>query len=105
MFVIEDKGDDDFGLRSIRLKDVFAPEMGQPGSFECKRFAEEWLAAHGDGTDWPFYLETFRTARSDVDIKTFSRYVGVITSAEGLSLNADLIKYIAANGFPRGIGG
>lgn len=104
IFAQVDRGDDDQSVWAIRLKDVFAPELSQPGGVECQRFVQDWLARNGDGDDWPFALETFRTPRSDVDIKTLSRQVGVVTSAHGTSLNSDVQAFINANGYGGGIG-
>ena len=88
----------------IRLKGVFAPELSQPGGPECRDFVIQWVAAHGDGTDWPLGLETFQTPRSDKPVTTLSRYVGVITAADGACLNADVVAFIQANGYGGGIG-
>lgn len=88
----------------IRLKDVFAPELGEPGAFETLEFVNLWLVANSDNTEWPFYLETFRTPRSDKDVVTLGRYVGVVTAANGRVLNSDIIEFIAANGYGGGIG-
>lgn len=89
---------------SIRLKGVHAPELRQTGGPECQRFVEDWLARHGDGSAWPLIVETFRTPRSDVDVTTLSRIVGVITAADGAVLNDEVQAFVTANGYPGGIG-
>lgn len=89
----------------IRLKDVFAPEIGQPGSQECKLFVQNWLATHVDGSDWPYILETFRTPKSDQLDMTFKRFVGVIIDKDMFTLNAAIQKFITDNGYGGGIGG
>ena len=99
-----DRGDDDQSVWSIRLKDVFAPELSQTGGPECRAFVAKWLDAEADGTDWPFILETFRTTRSDVTVSTLGRLVGVVTAASGACLNADVQAFITTSGFPGGIG-
>lgn len=88
----------------IRFKAVFAPELSQPGGVECRDFVQAWIDNNGDGTEWPFLLETFRTPRSDADVMTFSRYVGIVTSASGRSLNADVQAFVIASGYGGGIG-
>ena len=101
---VVDRGDDDLSVWWVRLKGVFAPELSQPGGPECRAFVMAWLADHGDGTDWPLMLETFRTPRSDVDVKTLSRQVGVVTAADGANLNTDVQAFITAQGYGGGIG-
>lgn len=88
----------------IRLKDVFAPELSQPGGRETRAFVEEWMTAHHDTSLWPFQLETFRTPRSDKDITTFGRYVGTIRAADGSELNAAVQEFVTTHGYPGGIG-
>lgn len=89
---------------SIRLRDVWAPELDQRGGPECRAFVERWAVENSDGSDWPLMLETFRTPRSDKPTMTLSRFVGVIWAANGRVLNDDVAAFIAANGYPRGIG-
>ena len=98
-----DRGVGDRSLWSIRLKDVFAPELHEPGGRECRDFVLGWLADHGDGSEWPFLVETFRTPRSDVEVTTFGRYVGVVTAWDGASLNDDVRQYVAEQGFGPGV--
>ena len=104
--VLVDRGgpSEDRSLWRIRLKDVFAPELSQPGGVECQRFVTDWLARHGDGSQWPLLLETSRTPRSDLDVMTLSRIVGVVTGADGAVLNADVQAFVTANGYGGGIG-
>jgi hypothetical protein len=97
--------DEDTSTWSIRFKDVFAPELSQPGGPECRQFVIDWFAKHDDGTEWPFLLETFRTPKSDRMLTTLSRIVGVYTAADGACLNDDVAAFIKANGYPGGIGG
>lgn len=100
-----DRGTDDTSLWHIRLKDVFAPELTDVGGPQCRDYVLGWVHDRGDGSDWPLMLQTFRTPRSDVEVTTFSRYVGVITAADGTSLNADVQGFIHASGYGGGIGG
>ena len=99
-----DRGLDDQSTVAIRLKDVYAPELYQAGGRETRDYVLGWLTDHGDGTDWPLALETFRTPRSDVDVTTLSRHVGVVTDAAGASLNADVQAFVRSNGYSGGVG-
>lgn len=99
-----DRGIEESAVWSVRLKDVFAPELSQPGGPECRAFVSAWLIANGDGTAWPFLLETFRTPRSDAEVMTLSRYVGRLTSASGTCLNDAVQAFITAQGYAGGTG-
>lgn len=99
-----DRGMDDQSVRSIRLKDVFAPELYADGGLECRLFVMDWLTEHSDGSTWPFMLETFRTPRSDVDVTTLSRFVGMIQSHDGRWLNGDVQDFITKKGYSGGTG-
>lgn len=102
--VLVDRGIEETAIWSVRLLDVFAPELSQTGGPECRDEARKWVAEHGDGSDWPFLLETFRTPRSDAEVKTLSRYVGRITAADGSCLNDHMTTFVAAHGYGGGIG-
>lgn len=102
--VLVDRGTEDTSRWWVRLQDTFAPELSQTGGPECRGFAAAWVAQHGDGTDWPFLLETFRTPRSDTEVVTLSRYVGRVTAADRACLNDDVAAFVKANGYPGGIG-
>lgn len=104
--VLVDRGgpNEDTSKWHVRLKGVFAPELAQPGGPECRAFVVAWLIDHGDGTEWPVALETFRTPRSDLDETTLSRILGVITAADGANLNTEVQAFITAHGYPGGVG-
>lgn len=99
-----DRGDDDRSLWHVRLRDVFAPDHGDAGYLETGTYLKDWLTGHLDGTEWPYLLETFRTPRSDADVKTLSRWVGIVTDAHGNSLNRDVASWISFMEYPHGIG-
>ena len=103
--VLVDRGIEESAIWSVRLLDVYAPELSQPGGTACRDYVSGWVSKHGDGTDWPLLLETFRTPRSDAQVETLSRYVGGITAADGACLNADVQAFITASGYSPGIGG
>lgn len=102
--VLIDRGMDDESVRWIRLLETFAPELRQTGGPESRGFTTAWVASHGDGSDWPFMLTTYRTPLSDTDVTTFSRYVGTITAAGGANLNTDVEAYVKAQGYSGGTG-
>lgn len=99
-----DRGIDEMCHWDIRLKDVFAPELKQTGGMDCRDHLLGWLHDHDDDSDWPYQLETFRTPKSDIELMTFNRYVGVLTDPNGLSLNVEMQTYISAHQYPGGIG-
>lgn len=91
---ILDRGYEDESLKDIRLKDVWAPELNEPFGFLVRDYIFGWLSDHTDGSEWPFELETFRTPKSDVEIRSFNRYIGVVTAADGAVLNEDVTAFI-----------
>lgn len=97
-----DRGLDDQTRMPIRLKDVRAPELGQLGGPETQVFTAAWASVHDDLSEWPFLLETFRTPRSDVDVRTFERWVGVVRDARGESLNDAVTAYVHESGYGAG---
>lgn len=99
-----DRGHEETATWAIRLKDVFAPELKQLGGPETRAYVQAWILAHGDGSDWPLLLETFRTPRSDVDTETLGRFVGVIEAADGAILNEDVQAFVTERGYPGGVG-
>lgn len=99
-----DRARDQYEILEVRLRGVYAPELSQPGGWECQAHAVAWLADHHDGSEWPFLLETFRTPKSDKDSTTLSRYVGEVRAADGTILNAAMQVYIVAQGYDGGIG-
>ena len=102
--VIVDRGVDETAQWDVRLKDVWAPELRQDGGRECRDHALGWIRDHGDGTDWPLLLETFRTVRSDREVMTLGRYVGVVKDAGGSSLNVAITGFVVEHGYDGGIG-
>lgn len=88
---------------ALRLLDVWAPELSQPGGLEVRAFVTGWLAARAAGT-WPFVVTTARLKSDAHEVTTLGRYVGTLT-AGGESLNAAVRDFVAASGYARGIGG
>jgi len=79
-------------MARLRLKDVWAPELGQPGGVEARAWVEAWVAmTHGPGLAWPLVVETFKTAKGE-ERRSLGRYVAVVWSAwSGACLNDDIV--------------
>lgn len=93
---------------NLRLANVWAPELHQPGGEDVRAFVFKWFvdrvqAAPHDA--WPFMVYTHQTPKGDRELKTFDRYVAtVMTFDEKQSLNADVMKYILEKGYSGGTG-
>ena len=59
-------------IQNIRLLEVFAPELDEPGGKEMKALLEQWCEKHKDGV---LILNTRKDSRS------FNRYIGTIIDA------------------------
>lgn len=90
--------DNGFGSRAvewIRLQDVWAPELDDPGGPEAKGYCAEWFADHA--SDGLVRVTTFRTS-APLEIRfrqSFTRYIGVVTALNGNELNS----YLTALGY------
>jgi hypothetical protein len=64
----------------LRLLDVHAPELSQPGGHETTSYVNGWLATHSDPTrHWPFWVDVVRTRTFEPEMKTtFTRYVATV---------------------------
>lgn len=87
---------------ALRLLDVYAPELSQPGGQECRNFVVTWIAHRNTG-EWPFVCTTARIKSDAHEVTTLGRFVGTLTSGIE-SLNDAITEFIAANGFGGGIG-
>lgn len=98
-----DRGlDFDRTIKSFRLRDVFMPEIRDPGGQESRIYLAGLLAA-GQGK-WPSVVQTFKTS-SGRDRTTLERFVAEVTVGD-MSVNAELRKFIAAHPeWGGGIGG
>lgn len=88
---------------TIRLLDVYAPELSQQGGKETGDFVRSWLTEHSDHSDWPFLVTTDRTGTDSHERRSFTRYIGTITDAQGASLNKDTQEWITAQGYGPGV--
>jgi len=100
--VLLDQGFDDYAQRTLRLEDVYAPELAQPGGPETRRALVEWLTGRSAGS-WPYIVTTIRT-RTDRDRTTLGRYVARLSTPAGEELNAYLIEWLRVAGYGPGIG-
>jgi micrococcal nuclease len=78
--------------QSIRLFEVMAPELSEPGGKDARQFVIDWFAKHGDHEPdgpWLYQLITQK------DKQTFNRYVGEVVCRQcGACLNDDVIEYL-----------
>jgi endonuclease YncB( thermonuclease family) len=92
---------------NVRLANVWAPELKQPGGPEVRAYVNEWCTRRMDrdrSVSWPFVVHTLVTAK-DTQVKSFDRYVATVMSRDGKeSLNADVMKFIIEKGYTGGIG-
>ena len=75
----------------IRLKDVWAPEVGDPGGPEATADCEGWFREHAP--DGYVTATTFRTS-TPLEIRfrqSFTRYIGIVAAFNGSELNSYLI--------------
>lgn len=102
--------DTGFSVRTeqhIRLVDVSAPELDEPGGVECAQLVEAWCqnAAGRTTSRWPLMVETKPGTRVDAEeARTFTRYLGRVWPF-GLgapSLNADVDSFIRMHGWGTG---
>lgn len=90
-------------LVTIRLYNVFAPELAQPGGPECRNFALNWLLGSNGRPPWPYLIDTVLDANGH-QVETFGRVVCIVRSTSGNSLNDDMNAFIDVNGYGHGIG-
>ena len=103
--VLVDRGFDDTSTRDIRLLNVWAPEYKEPGGIETRDYVVEWLSRYGTmQTLWNFIVITTRMKVADREQKSFDRYLGTITTLDGMrTLNADVQQFVIGQGYGPGI--
>ena len=82
----------------VRLLDVHAPELVQPGGLLVARYVADWMiAAHSSHLVWPLLVRTVQTSKEEPEsIRSFTRYVGEVWFAKNShSLNDDVRRYLA----------
>jgi endonuclease YncB( thermonuclease family) len=76
----------------IRLKDVWAPELKDPGGPAATEACRTWFAEQA--RDGQVQVTTFRTS-APLEIRfqqSFTRYIGIVTALNGSELNSHLIS-------------
>jgi hypothetical protein len=91
----------------IRLADVAAPELSQPGGRQAREFVRGWLVrrvltdsptGRAVSLRWPFRLVTEVTKRPEPEeVTTFARYVGRVYDMTGACLNDDVRAYLTGD--------
>lgn len=76
----------------IRLRDVWCPEVNDPGGPEATEACRAWFVEHAPSG----YVQvtTFRTS-APLEIRfrqSFTRYIGIVTALDGSDLNSHLIS-------------
>jgi endonuclease YncB( thermonuclease family) len=78
----------------VRLLDVHAPELSQPGGRETADFANGWLASVAAGRPnrrWPFAISTVQTTVYEPETRmTFVRYLATVYPFERRESEASL---------------
>jgi len=90
----------------VRMLGVYAPELSQAGGAETRAFVARWLDQTTlAGTTYSHVVTTARTVRSDKEQTTLGRYVATVTNHDGSrNLNAEVMEFVAANGYGGGTG-
>lgn len=102
--MVLDQGFHDTKEIHIRLANVWAPEMKEPGGPEVQRFIENWFKVYAYRLDWPFIVWIHRMVRSDREQMTFNRYVATVFSTSvNESLNSMVMQFIAEKGYGPGV--
>lgn len=99
--------DADFDARvepELRLVNVSAPELNQPGGKETRDFVNAWLAAQTAASSrrWPFWVETvLTTAFEPTQRTTFRRYLATVWPFDDRriesSLNYQINTYLSGH--------
>ena len=91
--VIISIGFDVYIYKSIRLKDVYAPELGTPLGPDARNHLPT-LCPIGS----PIILDTDNLSQ------TFTRYIGTIHTISGVNVNSSMNEWIRTFGGPAGAG-
>jgi hypothetical protein len=95
--ILADQGFSGRQEEAIRLADVSAPELRDPGGAESKAFTQAW-AAQLSLLRWPLYVMTQpNTNPEPSERRSFVRYIGTVYdyADRGRCLNDDLAAFLA----------
>jgi hypothetical protein len=89
----------------IRLLDVRAPEMSQPGGLDTFGYVTEWCDRLPLGVRWPLMVNTVpNTSREPAERRTLVRYLATVREADWLPkdgpvrrLNDDIRGFLAGH--------
>lgn len=87
----------------IRLANVWAPELKDPGGPDVQAYLLSLLDAASFSGKWPFVVQPHMT-RSGKYVMSFARYVATVKMPDGESLNSKLMRYIVEHDYLGGTG-
>jgi endonuclease YncB( thermonuclease family) len=97
LFVLCDLGLNQYSYQSLRLEDVFAPELFSGTSRESGAQARDYLTSIcPPGTTLQMYTQK--------DASTFGRYVATIKMADGTIVNEAMRAWLEEKGYTGGTG-
>lgn len=99
-----DRGFEEYSDKWIRLACVYAPELRQRGGSDARQFVQTWLTEHDDGSEWPYRVTIHRLPKDSQEASTFNRYVGTLTTDDGVALNQQIVEYVDQKDYPLGTG-
>lgn len=70
-----------FGQRyepDLRLTDVYAPELSEPGGPETLRFVNDWFAGCDTRYSWPLYVITEKAPVFELPQRISARYLATV---------------------------
>lgn len=93
--MLMDQGFNGRQQEDIRLVNVTAPEKSEPGGPETKQFVIDWIEKFPG--EWPLRVLTSKS-KSDVETRSFVRYLAVVYDIGGLScLNNDITRFLSTH--------
>jgi endonuclease YncB( thermonuclease family) len=98
-----DQGFNDRKIITLRLANVWAPELNEEGGQQAKAYLRFLVTGPNSVEEWPFIVHTQQT-KTGKDIMSFSRYVATVMMSDGESLNSKLMKYLADTNQTGGMG-
>jgi endonuclease YncB( thermonuclease family) len=105
LIILADTGFNGRQEEHIRLLDVHAPEMSQPGGLETFGYVSEWCERLPSGVRWPIVIDTLpNTSPEPVERRSFVRYLATVREADWLPkdgpvrrLNDDIRAFLAGH--------
>jgi hypothetical protein len=105
LVILADTGFNGRQEEHIRLLDVHAPEMSEPGGLDTFGYVSEWCERLPLGVRWPIVINTLpNTSSEPVERRSFIRYLATVREADWLPkdgpvrrLNDDIRGFLAAH--------